>query len=55
MVTAFEANVHVRAPVPHERQVFDVVFKTYMGEQTKQYVELYPHMQLPVKAVHVEL
>lgn len=47
--------MHVAAQVPHETQVFDVVFKTYIGEQTKQYDELYPHMHPPVKAVHVEL
>jgi len=54
-VTAFEANVHVVAYEPQVTQVFDVVFKTYVAEQTKQYDELYPHQHPPVKAVHVEL
>jgi len=54
MVTAPEAYVHVKAFVPHVKHVFDVVFKTYVAEQTKQYDELYPHQHPPVKAVHVE-
>jgi len=54
LAIAPEVNVHEAVKTPHVTQRFEVVFKAYVAEQAKQYDELYPHQQPPVKAVHVD-